>query len=115
MLPTIGRVVIYRSRTGQYDVPAIVNATRETLWEVGVERGDVPALSSETHVHLTVFTPGEPEAGPNATKPGRIARKPPAGASSVNLAGTYQEWDIGQATDPENPEPGTWRWPERVS
>lgn len=58
ILPTIGRVVVYRSRTGHYCVPAIVTATQETLWREGVERGDVPDLDSSEHVHLAVLSPG---------------------------------------------------------
>jgi hypothetical protein len=57
-LPTIGRIVIYRSETGNYSLPAIVTATQETLWQEGVERGDVEELDSPEHVHLHVFTPG---------------------------------------------------------
>ena len=34
-----GATVIYRSRTGDYDVPAIVNCTTETIAERGVELG----------------------------------------------------------------------------
>lgn len=58
--PTIGRIVLYRSRTGDYDCPAIVTATEETLNPKGVELGHVPALRGEYTVHLTVFTPGKP-------------------------------------------------------
>lgn len=58
--PSIGRIVWYRSKTAPYDVPAIINATTETLSPEGVELGHVPMLSSGVHVHLTVFTPGKP-------------------------------------------------------
>lgn len=99
--PSIGRVVWYRSRTGNYTLPALITATVDTLWDEGVERGDVPALTSRHHVHLTAFTPGD--------------------------AGTYQEHDVplwtpgplpvfepGQAHGPREADgqpPETWRWP----
>lgn len=108
--PTIGRVVIYRSRTGEYDVPAIVTATRDTLNAAGVEAGHVPALSSPQHVHLTVLTPGKPGLREEA---GDFRVESPHGRSE-NVAGTYQEWDIGYCPDGSDPVPGSWRWPVRV-
>jgi hypothetical protein len=57
--PTIGRIVLYRSATGNYTCPAVVTATEDTLWPEGVARGDVPGLDSPLHVHLQVFTPGD--------------------------------------------------------
>lgn len=65
--PTIGRIVVYRARTG-FVVPAVIAATRETLYGPGVQlfrdsngtRG-VPPLSSPEHVHLVVFSPGLPQ------------------------------------------------------
>lgn len=116
MKPTIGRIVIYRSRTGDYDVPAMVTATTDTLNAKGVEAGHIPDLSSKLHIHLTVFTPGKPGLRADATdfkaesKHGR----------SENVAGCYQEWDIAPSYDPNTlepvgvPGPGTWRWPERA-
>jgi hypothetical protein len=117
MKPTIGRIVIYRSRTGDYDVPAIVTATTETLNPKGVELGHVPDLSSEEHVHLTVLTPGRPGLRRDAED----FKVESEHGRSENVAGCYQEWDIPQQVDvpPEaiavlEPAPGTWRWPERV-
>lgn len=115
MKPSIGRIVIYRSRTGDYDVPAIINATLGTLNPKGVELGHVPDLSSDEHVHLTVFTPGRPGLRRDAddflveSEHGR----------SENLAGCYQEWDIplweagryGEQRASGTPWPGSWRWP----
>lgn len=130
MEPTLGRIVIYRSRTGNYDVPAIITATVHTLAEVGVkmwhetdgEKG-VPPLSSEKHVHLAVLTPGIP--GLRAAAQDFKTESPHGRQENVN--GIYQEWDIEPADDPEavaygviagadNPfiVPGSWRWPERV-
>jgi hypothetical protein len=122
--PTIGRIVIYRSRTGDYDVPAIVTATVDTLNPKGVELGHVPALTDDTHVHLTVLTPGTPGMRRDAADFKEESRYP----RSENVAGCYQEWDIApaapvegkgfiesQATPAGEPGPGTWRWPERVS
>lgn len=106
--PSIGRIVTYRSKTGAYDVPAIITATTDTLDPKGVELGHVPMLSSGVNVHLTVFTPG---------KPGTARHGEP---NPAQTSGTYQEWDIplaGSFMSPlegDEPAPGTWRWPERV-
>lgn len=95
MRPTIGRIVHYRSKTGNYTLPAIITATRDSLWPEGVERGDVPALSDDgLHVHLHVLTPG-------------------------SLRG-YQEHDVpfhaGELVEgPDAQEPGTWKWPPRFT
>jgi hypothetical protein len=88
--PSIGRVVWYRSRTGRYTVPAIITATTETLAPEGVEAGHVPALSSPTHVHLHVLTPGKP--GPRATAEDFVGRKD--APVSENVGGGYQEFDV---------------------
>lgn len=110
MKPTIGRIVIYRSRTGDYDVPAIVNCTTETLSPKGVDAGHVPALSGDDCVHLTVLTPGKPGKRRDAED---FKVESPHGRGE-NIAGCYQEWDIAPADDPSDPAPGTWRWPERA-
>jgi hypothetical protein len=109
--PTIGRIVIYRSRTGDYDVPAIVNATQDTLNLEGVEKGYVPPLSDARHVHLTVLTPGVPGMRTQARD---FKVESPYGRSE-NVAGTYQEWDIPEhvAGYGDGPQPGSWRWPAR--
>jgi hypothetical protein len=139
----IGRIVIYRSRTGDYDVPAIITATQTTLNPKGVEAGHVPALSSPQHVHLTVFTPGEPGLREGAED----FKVESEHGRSENVAGCYQEWDVPQwgasvawtaarliaLLDPKGSNealrralapfvaeqdaecpPGSWRWPERV-
>jgi hypothetical protein len=107
--PTSGRIVIYRSRTGSYDVPAIVTATRDTLNPAGVEAGHVPDISSPGHVHLTVFTPGREGMRGGA---GDFLVVSPHGRGE-NRGGTYQEWGVPMNQRPE-PSPGSWRWPERV-
>lgn len=112
--PTLGRIVIYRSRTGDYDVPAIITATEETLNPKGVELGHVPPLSGNMYVHLTVFTPGKPGMRRGAED---FKVESPHGRGE-NVSGCYQEWDIPMA-DPNNsgdgaPQPGSWRWPVRV-
>ena len=113
---SIGRVVIYRSRTGDYDVPAMVTATVSSLNPKGVELGHIPALSSASHVHLTVLTPGKPGKRRDAED---FKTESPHGRSE-NVAGTYQEWDIPSAFGDSQPAeggevpPGTWRWPDRV-
>lgn len=61
MQPTVGRVVHYRAKTRGYVLPAIVTATHDSLDPIGIERGHVLPLSSETHVHLHVMTSGAKE------------------------------------------------------
>jgi hypothetical protein len=103
---TIGRIVIYRSRTGDYDVPAIITATIESLNRKGVELGHVPDLEAPGNVHLTVFTPGKPGMRRGADD----FQVESAHGRSENVAGCYQEWDIPYSPEPS---PGTWRWPVR--
>lgn len=131
---TIGRTVLYRSRTGGYTVPAIITATQDTLGAEGVEKGHVPPLTDPTHVHLTVFSPGKP--GLRLDAQDFVGR--PDAPIAENVGGSYQEWDvppaavvpvgIGGSTDvvrlhatisgdhPEDPcshPPGTWAFPAR--
>jgi hypothetical protein len=107
--PTIGRIVIYRSRTGNYDVPAIVSATTETLFVENVESGMIPGLSSDEHVHLTVFSPGPYGRRVEATD----FKVESEHGRNENMGGSYTEWNIAHAelVDGEEPMPGTWRWP----
>jgi hypothetical protein len=109
--PSIGRIVTYRSKTGAYDVPAVINCTIDTISKEGVRLGHVPPLSGNMSVHLTVFTPGKPGTAREGNE-----------VNPAQTSGTYQEWDV-PLDDPvdELPEgnpdeiaPGTWRWPERV-
>lgn len=118
--PSIGRIVIYRSRTGNYDVPAIITATVDTLADIGVEmwhetdgKQGVPPLSSEVNVHLNVQTPGIPGLRAEAQD---FKTESPHGRAE-NIGGVYQEWDVWPSEpfgDGGEPTPGSWRWPERV-
>lgn len=109
--PTIGRIVSYRSKTGRYSVPAIITATQATLFEDAVQAGAIPAVSSETHVHLHVLTPGL--AGH------RLPDTDPS-IGQANPGGYYQEHDVpfSETVDStpgqSRQEPGTWAWPERA-
>lgn len=102
MSPQIGQIVVYRSKTGAYDVPAIVNCTTDTISEKGVELGHVPPLSGNQCVHLTVFTPGRPGTAREGNQVNR-----------AQTSGTYQEWDVHLAdtafSDDGEPQPGSWR------
>lgn len=100
MVPTIGRIVMYRSKTANYVLPAMVTATMETLWPEGVETGQVPALSSPLHVHLQVFTPGIAESYPEHDVP--FFELAPVSARSSPAEGEYEML------------PGSWAWPPRV-
>lgn len=126
--PSLGRIVIYRSRTGRYDVPAIITATEQTLDPQGVElyfasEGEkgVPPLTGAAHVHLTVLTPGIPgfraeglagEGDSPLEVRDQSGRVTPAPGYSENAGGTYQEWDVPQAPAAPGETAGTWRWPE---
>lgn len=135
--PSIGRIVIFRSRTGAYDCPAIITATEDTLNPAGVAayeasvaaraehlasypskddvlpplRG-VPPLTGPDHVHLTVFTPGIPGQRGDADD---FLTQPSTGIIGENVAGCYQEYDVvpDRVRDASVPA-GTWRWPTRV-
>lgn len=96
MKPSIGRIVTYRSITGNYDVPAMITATVDSLWPGGVERGDVPALSSPEHVHLHVLTPG--------AQVGYQEHNVPLWEAGVD----------GEQRASAHPWPRSWRWPGRV-
>jgi hypothetical protein len=94
--PTLGRIIHYRGRQGLHTMrAAIVTATVDTLDPRGVEAGQVPALTDESHVHLWVFTPA---------------------ASGINAGtGGFPEFNVPQGLpgDGEIP-PGSWCWPPRV-
>lgn len=119
--PSIGRIVIFRSRTGRYSVPAIITATLGTLAPDGVEawrksggsRG-APPLSGESNVHLTVFTPGL--TGLRATADDFVAES--EHPVQENEGGSYPEWDVPiympVAGGPDEQPAGTWAWPERL-
>ena len=82
--PTIGRIVLYRSKANPYEVPAIVVAAADSIWQPAVEAGTIQALTSDLHVHLQVFSPG-PGYG-------------------------YGELNVPHHTLVDH-RAGTWRWP----
>jgi hypothetical protein len=111
MKPSLGRIVIYRSRTGSYDCAAIIAATYDSLNIDNVEKGWIPNLSGEAHVHLVVFSAGKPQDGRTAQEAeAEFLVSSPHGVS-INSGGTYQEWDIPYDLEGG---PGTWRWPTRI-
>lgn len=103
--PTIGRIVIYRSRTlkeefepqapprSAYSLPAIVAATVDSLYGPAVAEGHVRDITDPYVVHLVVFTCGDATLGGND-------------------GGTYQEFAVPYSDDER--APGTWGWPPRV-
>lgn len=88
MKPKIGMMVNYQSKKNPYILPAIITATTETLWDEGVKRGDVQKLSSDTHVHLLVLTPGS--------------------------ALMYAESDVPMVAGPREATPGSWWFLDRL-
>lgn len=107
--PGLAKSVIYRSRTGDYDCAAIIAATRSSLNIKNVEKGFLPPISVETNVHLIVFSAGRTGQGRTIMDAEKDFLVKSEHGVSVNIGGTYQEWDI-----PYDPDggPGTWRWPE---
>lgn len=108
MRATVGRIVHYRSKTGNYTLPAMITATHETLWPEGVALGEVPALSSEAHVHLQVFTPGIAESYPEHDVPFYPGPRSDVGHFAAAIAG------VSPPDGPPEQPAGSWRWPERV-
>lgn len=120
---TIGRIVIYRTdgRNGlYYDLPAIINCTQETHpgdYPNG-EKNPLPVPESETHVHLTVFTPGGfgtalVDASGDWKNPTSVEF---VGAQEMKPgSGTYVEWNVpfndDAPRDQEMPLARSWRWP----
>lgn len=92
MQPTLGQIVHYRGKQGLNAMrAAIVTADVRSLDPRGVEAGAIPALDSDEHLHLWVFTPGE--------------------------AGGFTEYNVPRGESPEPGEeipPGSWCWPPRV-
>lgn len=120
--PSLGRIVLFRSKTGRWTAPAIVTAVTESLFQPNVDAGHLHPLSSDTHVHLTVFTPGIQGHVSEET-----AREHPelADPNRPNLpaGGSFQEFDVGQWSrldddrepfEHEHQPAGTWMWPPRV-
>lgn len=111
--PAVGSIVLYRSRTGSYTVPAIITATTGSLNQAGIEAGHVPALTGADNVHLTVFTPGKPGMRGGAGDFIVESSEP----RSENVSGCYQEWDIPSAGSEQFSAPinddfpaGTWAY-----
>ena len=114
--PSIGRIVIYRSKTGAYSLPAMVTATVASLNQDNVAKGRIADLTNSLHVHLAVFTPGFPVLSVDGEF---VPQGPPA------LGGTYQEWNVPiwvpigadaprwALLDYTVQEKGTWAWPPR--
>lgn len=86
--PTLGLDVHYRGKHGLQAMRAakvIVNI--DSLDQRGVDAGVIPALDSDQHVHLWVFTPSD--------------------------AGGFVEYNIprGERGSDGQIPPGTWAWP----
>lgn len=114
---TIGRIVIYRTdgRNGLvYDLPAMITCTQETHpgdYPDGAHN-PLPVPESETHVHLTVFTPGGFGSYVTEDQSGAEDSAQFVGASSFTPgSGSYVEWSVPFQSAESEPEPRTWRWP----
>lgn len=107
----IGKSVIYKTdgRNGlSYDLPAIINCTQDTHpgdYPNG-KNNPLPVPESDTHVHLTVFTPGG-FGSIVVAEDDMVGDEAFVGAETFTPgSGTYVEWNVPQGT-----EPGMWRWP----
>lgn len=106
MGPSIGEGVHFVSRTGKYEVPAVVTCTTRTLNRAGVEAGFLPDLEIG-EVHLTVFTPGSTGKSPRAgaTDFQNVSRHEAEFGRSESAGGTYCEWGVSYSA---MGEPGTF-------
>jgi len=87
--PTLGRIVHYRGKQGLLAMrAAVVTADTGNLDPRGVAAGEVPALDSDQHVHLWVFTPG--------------------------AKGGFAEFNVPFGGEDGEIPPGSWCWPSRV-
>lgn len=93
VIPTPGRDVLYRSKTGNYALPAKVSVTIDNLHIPSVEQGLIESLSSPIHAHLKVLNPG-----------------PEYVELNVPHATLHPEFDARSNPFP----PGSWRWPDLV-
>lgn len=116
-MPTIGRIVLYRTdgRNGLvYDLPAIVTCTADS------HPGDYPdgranplPVPDPGCVHLTVFTPGG--FGTTVKGPGGGAGGFVGAESLAPGSGTYVELNVPAMPDDAHEAPHrSWRWPDRV-
>lgn len=92
VVPTPGRDVLYKSKTGNYVLPAKVSVTIDNLYRPGVEAGDLEDLDTPLHVHLKVLNPG-----------------PEYVEFNVPHAKEHPDYDDGAPWPP-----GSWRWPEMI-
>lgn len=117
----LGHVVWYRSKTGTYTCGARIAATVDSLYQPNVDAGHLLSLSSPTHVHLVVDTPGLQGHVSDDT-----ARTHPALADpdrpNKPAGGTFQEFDIPQwdweaegilTWEYDEQPAGTWAWPRK--
>ena len=113
--PHVGQIVLYQTdeRNGlTYHLPAIVTVVQ------GSHPGDypdgnrnaLPVPSSETHVHLTVLTPGgfgtRLEAPQGGIVPVNASEDFKEAATLVPGSGSYVEWDVPLDTAGS---PRSWR------
>lgn len=124
MKPTIGRIVIYRTdgRNGlEYDLPAIITVTKDSHpgdYPDG-RKNPLPVPESDTHVHLTVFSPGgfgsKVQVPTEDTWEVRTDSDAFVGAPYFTPgSGTYVEHNVPMDRGDfhgEEPGPRTWRWP----
>lgn len=130
MAPTLGRLVLYRSKiTGDYVVPAIVTCTQES-WVPGryIDQADLRQdfpmdrflLGSVVSPYVTApFADSQEMAALPVAVDGRIWQASPVAMPEegrVHLhvftpgaKGSYQEFNVA-----EGEGPGEWSWPPRV-
>jgi hypothetical protein len=94
-MPTLGREVYFRSRTGNYTLSAQIIGTQDSVAPAGITKGHVRRLSSPLHVHLLVRSPAfeGPARGTAADFINTDGEHP----IEEPVNGIYREWDVGPA------------------
>lgn len=104
VLPTPGRIVIYRSETGRYDYAALVVGTQGNVDPV--VRAD--ALDAILHAHAG-------DSGPDPAHVPEIVQHPSYCHLRVFPAGPGPLiYEPNVPYDATGDRPCSWRWPERV-
>lgn len=84
-MTVLASTIIYRSKTGDYSLAAVVIADAESINPLGVERRQVPPLTGPGNVHLTVLTPGLPPVLTPARTAQIIDTRLPLGSRQIEL------------------------------
>lgn len=117
--PSMGRIVWYRSRTGDYACAALITATKDgPVCQRNIDEGYMVGFTSATHVHLDVRSPGIP--GKQRTSDFTEGFKDQTGIKMPASSGGYAEFDVPfwhpgkDKWEFDEQPPRTWTWPPRI-